>query len=382
MATARAERPDEMPTASASGAGPGLRITLNGIPGFFGFMGIGHMVGGSVGAGIFLLLFGWLSIFLVLSSPDDFGTALFGFGYYAVWVWSILHVRSPVRRMPSARRIYGAAKYLPKFPVFFISLLIVMAVFAPVIAPFHPEKGVLQHRNAPPFWMDGSPDGKYLGADKLGRDILSRLIHGSRVSLSVSALVILFGGAVGTVVGLMSGYYGGWPDMVMMRIVDIGLSIPLFLIALLMAVLFDPSYRNIIIIISVLIWPYYARQIRGEALAIKQRDFVLMAKVIGTPGWKIIVKHMLPNVVPTLLVLATLQVGAIILLEASLSFLGVGIPPPKPAWGLMVADGRGLITSAWWLTVFPGLAILFTVMSFNLLGDWIRDRLDPRLRQI
>src|SRR5262249_4968501 len=183
-------------------------------------------------------------------------------------------------------------------------------------------------------------------------------------------------------VGLIAGYRGGITDAILMRLTDIGLSLPTVLIAVVLVAVSEPSFGNVVLVISLLLWPRFARQIRGETLALKQQDFVALAVVAGRPSSWIISRHIFPNVVPTLLVICTLQVGYVILLEGSLSFLGVGVPPPQPAWGLMIAEGRGFLATAWWMSLFPGLAMLLTVLAVNLLGDWLRDRLDPKLRQV
>jgi peptide/nickel transport system permease protein len=230
--------------------------------------------------------------------------------------------------------------------------------------------------------MEGGTRDHILGTDRLGRDVFSRVIHGTRPSLIVSVMAIVVAGAIGTAVGLVAGYRGGWTDILLMRLTDIALSLPLILIAVVMAVVTEPSLRNIIIILGVLLWPRYARQVRGETLAVKEQDFVARAIVAGRSSFGICVHHILPNVMPSLLVISTLQVGYVILLEGTLSFLGVGVPPPQPAWGLMIAEGRGQLATAWWTVLFPGLAMVLVVLSVNLFGDWLRDKLDPKLRQL
>lgn len=271
---------------------------------------------------------------------------------------------------------------LPLVPLSIAALIVVTAIFAAWLAPHPPDEQELLDSFRPPAWNQGGDRAYLLGTDQFGRDILSRIIYGTRVSLTVSLLVIFVSGSIGTLVGLVSGYFGGKVDAILMRLVDVALSLPLILVAVVLGAVLGPSYTNVVLVIGLLLWPQYARQIRGEALVIKQQDFVALARVAGSSHRRTIMYHIFPNIVPTLLVLATLQVGYVVILESSLSFLGVGIPPPTAAWGLMVADGKGVLTTAWWVSLFPGLAIVLTVLSLNLLGDWIRDRLDPKLRQL
>jgi len=212
--------------------------------------------------------------------------------------------------------------------------------------------------------------------------VLSRIIYGARVSLRVSIEGILVSGFIGTALGLISGYFGGRVDALIMRLVDISLGLPIILVALVFVSALGPSFSTVIAVISILLWARYARQVRGETLSIKERDFIARARVAGASHFRIMFRYILPNVVNTLIVLATLQVGFVIIFESSLSFLGAGIPRPTPAWGLMVADGRELIVTAWWISMFPGIAIMLTVLSFNLVGDWLRDHLDPKLKNI
>ena len=263
-----------------------------------------------------------------------------------------------------------------------IFLLVLPGLFAEWIAPHDPIKGALSLRLKPPMWQKGGSIDYPLGTDKVGRDVLSRIIHGSRVSLRVSIEAILVAGIIGTTLGLLAGYFGGKIDAVIMRLVDIALGLPIILMALVFVAALGPSFTTVIVIITVFLWSRYARQIRGETLSIKERDFIARARVAGASHFRIMFRYILPNVVNTLIVLATLQLGFVILLESTLSFLGAGIPRPTPAWGMMVADGRELIVTAWWISMFPGLAIMLTVLSVNLLGDWLRDHLDPKLKNI
>jgi peptide/nickel transport system permease protein len=271
---------------------------------------------------------------------------------------------------------------IPWFPASILGALVLAAVFAAVLAPQSPTDGDITAKLIPPVWMERGTSEHPLGTDRFGRDVLSRIIYGSRISLLVSLIAILVSGTLGTTVGLISGYRGGLTDAILMRITDIALSLPTILIAVVLVAVSEPSFRNVILVIALLLWPRFARQVRGETLGIKEQDFVALAVVAGRSSAWIISRHILPNVMPTLLVISTLQVGYVILLEGTLSFLGVGVPPPNPAWGLMIADGRGFIATAWWITLFPGLAMLLTVLAVNLMGDWLRDHLDPRLRQL
>jgi peptide/nickel transport system permease protein len=270
----------------------------------------------------------------------------------------------------------------PLVPLVIVGLFVGCAVLAPLIVPYSPIEGTLTDRLKPPIGMAGSTLDHLLGTDRQGRDTLSRLIFGARISLSVSLLGILITGTIGTCVGLIAGFLGGWVDILLMRLVDISLSLPGILMALLLAVVFRASLANVVLVVAFILWPSYARLTRGETLALKQQDFVALARVAGCSNRTIMQRHILPNIAPSILVLATLHVGFVIVLEAALSFLGVGVPPPTPSWGVMVADGRGLIETAWWISILPGVAILVTVISINILGDWVRDRLDPKLRQV
>ena len=273
-------------------------------------------------------------------------------------------------------------KDLPWTPLVIIVTMLFVAVFAPVLAPHSPIDQTLADKLIPPFWEEGGTTKYLLGTDGFGRDVFSRLLYGARVSMIVSALALLVGGGVGLVIGIVSGYVGGRLDNLLMRIVDAALAFPAILFALLLAVTMGQGLRTIVIAISLLLWARFARVVRGEVLAVKQRDFIALARVHGCSPARIMVIHILPNVMNTFMVLLTLYVGVVIVTEASLSFLGAGVPPPTPSWGLMAAEGRGKISSAWWLSLPPGIAITLVVLAFNLFGDWLRDRLDPKLRQL
>lgn len=284
---------------------------------------------------------------------------------------------------PRIAKAVGQAKRYPMVPAAILLLfLVIPAVFAPYVAPHDPLKGSLSKRLKPPAWAQGGSIEYPLGTDKMGRDILSRIIYGARISLVVSLMAIFVGGSIGTALGLIAGYFGGKFDAVIMRLVDISLSLPTILLALVLVSAVGPSFGTVITVIAVILWARYARQARGETLSVKEQDFIARARVAGASHLRIMLRYIFPNIVNSLIVIATLQVGAVILLEASLSFLGVGIPRPTPAWGVMVADGRELIVTAWWVSMFPGLAIMLTVLALNLFGDWLRDHLDPKLKQV
>ena len=274
-------------------------------------------------------------------------------------------------------------KRYPLIPLaILLFVLVIPAIFAPWVAPHEPFQGNLSNRLTPPVWQAGGTMEHILGTDKLGRDMLSRIIYGARISLAVSLIAIVVGGVIGTILGLMSGYFGGRTDAVIMRLVDISLALPTILLALVLVAAVGPSFGTVITVLVVLLWARYARLVRGETLAIKELDFIARARVAGASAIRIMLKYIFPNVVNSLIVLATLQVGYVILLESSLSFLGAGLPRAEPAWGVMVSDGRELIVTAWWVSMFPGLAIMLTVLALNLLGDWLRDHLDPKLRNL
>jgi len=276
-------------------------------------------------------------------------------------------------------------------PVIILSLIILVAIFADLawlglpdvrLAPYDPIEMSLPDRLMPPFWAEEGSTEHLLGTDKMGRDILSRLIFGARISLSVSLLVILITSAVGTFLGIIAGYLGGRTEAFLMRITDISMAFPPILVAMLLVVSMGPSFLTVVLAISLLGWAPYARLIRGETLRLREMDFVAQARIIGASPFRIMFRHIFPNVINPLIIIMTLQIGLLILTEAALSFLGVGIPPPAPSWGNMINDGRNLVDTAWWISTFPGIAIGLVVMSGNFLGDWLRDTMDPRLRQV
>jgi peptide/nickel transport system permease protein len=283
----------------------------------------------------------------------------------------------PARAWGAQRRI--RALKLPWRPIMVLALLIICAVFAPLIAPHDPReidvlKGV---RRVAPFETMENP----LGVDLLGRGMLSRLIYGARISAFISLTSLGFGALIGTAIGIASGYFGGKTDAFIMRVTDAVLGLPTVLLALIIVAILGAGMLNVIFAIMVTVWARFARQIRGEVLGLKERDFVTMAVVAGVPAHVIMWRHIFPNVVNTALIVVSLLVGQTILLEASLSFLGVGVPPGEPAWGIMVAEGRNNLINVWWLSLLPGLAITIVVIAMNLFGDWLRDTLDPKLRR-
>ncbi len=270
---------------------------------------------------------------------------------------------------------------LPWVPAVLILAFLAAAFFPELLTSHDPLQSSLAKRNLPPMWTSGDPE-YLLGADQIGRDLLSRIIYGARVSLGAAAGAILMGGVVGLALGVLAGYLGRGTDAVIMRAVDAMMAFPTILLALLLAVVMGPSFWNIIIVLGLVLWARFARIIRAEVLSVKERDFVALSRVAGASPLRIMRVHIFPNVVNTFVVMATLDVGWVILVEASLSFLGAGIPPPTPAWGSMVSAGRQYLDSAWWVSFMPGIAIMLIVFSFNMLGDWLRDALDPKLRQV
>lgn len=273
-------------------------------------------------------------------------------------------------------------KELPLFSIMLLTVFVFLGIFGKFLTPHDPTYSNLSAILLPPFWIEGGDVTYLLGTDPLGRDILSQLIAGANVSLEVGFAVVIIAGTTGTIMALLSGYLGGKVDGVVMRLCEIALSIPYLMVAIVLAAILGPSKENIILILIILGWAGYARVLRGEVLRVKEGDFVRLAVIAGCSPLRIMLRHILPNIVNTIIIMSTLQLGIVIIAEASLSFLGLGVPPPTPAWGSMCAEGRNYIFDAWWISFWPGLTIMLVVLSCNFLGDWLRIRLDPKFRQI
>jgi peptide/nickel transport system permease protein len=299
----------------------------------------------------------------------------------------------------AVRRRVRVLRQAPLIPLVILGVLISVAVLAPVLAPHGPLDPVkptpeqCQAKygmpecpyvdNVPPFWSRGGRLDTPLGTDFLGRDVLSRLIYGARISLIVALTGTLFAGGIGTVLGVLAGYMGRWWDEIIMRITDAWLTLPSLVFAILLSSVRGPGLWNVVLILALVFWSRYSRAVRGEVLTIRERDFVKLAEINGIGKLTIVRRHLIPNVMNTVMVLFSLQVGVAVIIEASLSFLGVGVPPPQPAWGLMLSEARPtLMAGQWWLTVFPGACILLIVLATQLFGDWLRVRLDPQTRNL
>jgi peptide/nickel transport system permease protein len=286
--------------------------------------------------------------------------------------WSPRALRRPylVRRL-NLRAYVGFA---------LLGTALVAALFAPLLAPHDPELADITIRLKPPAWADGGSTAYLLGTDALGRDLLSRIIYGARTSLSVCLIAVALAGTIGITLGLIAGFYGRWVDNLIMRLVDIMFAFPFLLLAVTWMAIFEPGRRNVVAILAITGWATYCRMTRGQVLAVREREFVVAARVIGAPNSRLIVRHVLPNLLATITVISTMMLAQFILAEAALSFLGLGVEPQTPTWGGLVNEGRDYIVQAWWIETFPGLAIVLTVSGIGLLGDWLRDALDPRLR--
>jgi peptide/nickel transport system permease protein len=284
--------------------------------------------------------------------------------------------------VPVLPQIWRFLRQWPVLPVVILALLVIAGVLAPVLSPHEPTYPDLLARGTPPMCMEGGTSDYPLGTDNIGRDIYSRLLHGARISLLVVSIATVSGLVVGTTLGLLAGYLGRHIDEIIMRIVDVWYSVPFIMVALILVVVFGKSTTMMMVLLALLAWTAYVRNVRAEVLTLKELDYVSMARISGASTARILIRHILPGVVNTIIVIGTLRVGQLILAESVLSFLGAGIPPPQPAWGVMVSDGRNFLATLWWISFIPGFAIFLVVMSFNFLGDWLRDKLDPRLRQL
>ena len=309
------------------------------------------------------------------------------------------------RESTLSRTLYVFRRW-PLIPFAILIILVICALFAPWVAPYEPEVDQLRAVLASPPWYPACEEGQVsnkfqpcntsgiplgrnqdvyfftLGADQLGRDLLSRIIFGARLSLSLAAVAITIGTIFGTSVGLIAGYYGGWVDEVIMRVVDVFNAIPFILLAIALVFILGQSFGIVAIVLALGAWAGIARLVRGQTLQVRSFDYIALARVAGASTPRIMIKHLWPAVANTVVVATTLQVGSTILSESILSFLGAGVPPPTPSWGADISNGREYLGSAWWVAFFPGIAIFLTVLSFNFIGDWLRDRWDPRLRQI
>ncbi len=288
----------------------------------------------------------------------------------------------PLERRQDLRRVLGEL-LRNKAALLGLLILIVIAtaaVAAPLLAPVDPTIQEVTQRLKPPGWE--MPEGRInlLGTDHLGRDILSRLIYGARISLVIGLSAVALAGTLGTLLGLVAGYRGGRVDDLIMRATDTMLAMPFILLALAVIAVLGPSLRNIIFVLGITSWVSYARIVRAEVLTLRTREFIVATLALGSGGRRIVFRHLLPNVLTPVIVIATLEVARMIILESALSFLGLGVQPPTPTWGGMLADGRAYLSTAWWQATFPGLSIMLTVLGINLLGDWLRDILDPRLQ--
>ena len=272
-------------------------------------------------------------------------------------------------------------KRYPVLPIFCLLPVIICGIFGPYFYPHDPMHMELANTLKPPAFLGGD-FSYFLGTDHMGRDLLSRLIEGARISLVIALCGVFFSGFIGVCLGMIAGFFGGKLDETIMRIADAKMSIPAILLAILLAAGIGAGAVTIIISIALIFWTGYARVIRGETISLSQRDFVTAARVTGCRDFRILKKHILPNLVSTITVLASLQLGRAILIEAGMTFLGVGLQPPAAAWGLMISEGRMYMATAWWIPLFSGAAIAMTVLGANLLGDWLRDKFDPKLRQL
>jgi peptide/nickel transport system permease protein len=292
-------------------------------------------------------------------------------------------VLSPERATPVAPPVAGVRRRTSFRLVFGLAVLLLMsgaALAAPRIAPWDPGRQMLAKRLRPPAWQARGLREHPLGTDHLGRDILSRILYGGRISLGVGLSAVTLAACLGVSLGLLAGFHGGRTDALIMRVVDVFLAIPYILLAMGVVFALGPSLLNVILVMAVTRWVQFARIVRADVLSLREREFVAGARARGNRSLRLLLRHVLPNALTPIIVVATLELAFMIIYESALSFLGLGVQPPTPTWGWMLSDGRNYVATAWWLATFPGLAIMLTVLAVNLLGDWLRDTLDPRLR--
>jgi peptide/nickel transport system permease protein len=259
-------------------------------------------------------------------------------------------------------------------------VIVVVALAAPLIAPYSPVEVDIEHRLGPPAWMEGGKTDHWLGTDQIGRDLLSRMIYGGRVSLLIGVSAVLVSASIGVLLGLGAGYFGSHTDWIIMTLINIMLTFPFVLLALAVIAVLGPSLVNMVIVLGVTGWPLYARVIRAETMAVRERDFITAGRALGMSHVRIIFRQILPNLISVIVVIATLQVASVIILESFLSFLGLGVQPPTPAWGNMLGEGRVYMLNSWWIAAFPGAAIFITTLAINLMGNALRDWLDPHMK--
>jgi len=293
-------------------------------------------------------------------------------------------VRVAAEQGPNVRGGYRTLRRLARVRTGWVGaallvMVIAVALAAPLVAPYSFNELSLADRLKPPDWLGGT-GAHLLGTDPLGRDMLSRVIWGARTSLGIAGISVLVAMVFGVMMGLLSGYYGGWLDSLVMRLADIQLAFPYLLLAIAVMALLQPTLANLILVLALRSWVVYARTVRSSVLGTKQREFVEAAAALGASGRRIITRHLTPNVIAPIIVISSFQLAELIIAESSLSFLGLGVQPPTPSWGGMLSQGREYLTSGWWLGVFPGLAIILTVLGINLFGDALRDAMDPRLK--
>ena len=283
--------------------------------------------------------------------------------------------------MKKQKSTLGNVAYFMKdiwFPVLILGLVAFACLFGKMIVPYSPTQGSLQETLIPPFWCAGGSMAHVFGTDHLGRDVLSRLLTGARTTMLVGIAVVLVAGTIGTVVGVLAGYMGGIVDSLLMRITEAVLSIPYVLIAMSLSAVLGQGTGTVVFVLGITCWSNYAKVVRVETMRLKSQEFVVLAKLAGASTFRVLWRHILPNLVNTIIVMATLQLGMAIILSSSLSFLGLGATPPTPEWGLMMAEGRDYLVTAWWLTTVPGVMLFLTVLSVNILGNVLRVKLDPK----